>query len=63
MRESEFEFVNHLGEGAYAAVHCAQWLSKDESQETIKVFKLGPLAAGMLGVCSEAEAELRKTKD
>ena len=63
LRESDFEFKGQLGEGAYAAVHRAQWQAKDKGKVAIKVFKLGPMAAGMLGVCSEAEAELRKMKD
>ena len=63
MRESDFEFMDHLGEGAYAAVHRAQWHAKDTSEVAIKVFKLGPMAEGMLGVCSEAEAELGKMKN
>ena len=63
LRESDFEFMDHLGEGAYAAVHRAQWHAKDKSEVAIKVFKLGPMAEGMLGVCSEAEAELGKMKN
>ena len=61
--ESEFEFKDQLGEGAYASVYGAQWQAKDKSEAAIKVFKLGPLAARMLGICSEVEAELKKMKD